>query len=70
MSSLRRRLCHSQSIAGGFPYAADFMRELEKQPFVAAASETVQGMGLMTYLEHRLKSALNMSVSTRKNTAR
>jgi lipoprotein-releasing system permease protein len=32
----------------GFPYAADFIRELEKQPFVAAASETVQGMGLMT----------------------
>jgi lipoprotein-releasing system permease protein len=37
----------SQSLVG-FPYAADFIRELEKQSFVAAASETVQGMGLMT----------------------
>ncbi len=32
----------------GFPYAADFMQHLEKQDFVAAVSETVRGMGLMT----------------------
>jgi len=32
----------------GFPYAAQFIEQLEKQPFVAAVSETVQNIGLMT----------------------
>ena len=32
----------------GFPYAGDFIEQLEKQPFVAAVSQTVQGIGLMT----------------------
>jgi lipoprotein-releasing system permease protein len=32
----------------GFPYAAEFVGQLEKQPFVAAVSETVEGIGLMT----------------------
>jgi lipoprotein-releasing system permease protein len=32
----------------GFPYAKDFIAQLESQPFVAGVSETVQGTGLMT----------------------
>lgn len=32
----------------GFPYAADFVQQLEKQSFIYAVSETVQGVGLMT----------------------
>lgn len=32
----------------GFPYAADFMSQLEKESFIAAVSQTVEGMGLMT----------------------
>jgi lipoprotein-releasing system permease protein len=36
-----------QSLAG-FPYAAEFMQQLEKQSFVAAVSQTAEGMGLMT----------------------
>jgi lipoprotein-releasing system permease protein len=37
----------SQSLVG-FPYAAQFVQQLQQQPFIAAASETVQGIGLMT----------------------
>ena len=38
---------NAQSLVG-FPYADEFVQQLEKQTFVAAVSQTVQGMGLMT----------------------
>lgn len=38
----------STSSLTGFPYAKDFIAQLESQPFVAAVSETIQGTGLAT----------------------